>query len=369
MRDGAVEGVGEPGTEPAARDVIDGRGCLVTPGLVNTHHHMYQNLTRAFAPALGGDIFHWLRVQYPIWARLDEEAAYVSAWIGCIELALGGCTTTTDHLYVHPRDGGDLISAEIGAAAEVGLRFHATRGSMSLSEKDGGLPPDSVVQDDDEILADSQRLVEKHHDRSDHAMTQVALAPCSPFSVTPELMRSTAELADRLDVRLHTHIAETVGEDEYCLEHFGRRPIDYFEDCGWATDRAWVAHAVHPNASEIAPRPLGHGCRPLPQLQHADRCRPRAGAGASGGRRPRGPGMRRIGIHGLRLPLDGGEERPAPRAPAARRSGDGGPRRWRWVPGAERGASGVRRRSGDSPRGPVATWSCGPWRAWPSPGR
>ncbi|MCC6338708.1 MAG: 8-oxoguanine deaminase [Acidimicrobiia bacterium] len=252
VRDGAVEGVGEPGTEPAARDVIDGRGCLVTPGLVNTHHHMYQNLTRAFAPALGGDIFHWLRVQYPIWARLDEEAAYVSAWIGCIELALGGCTTTTDHLYVHPRDGGDLISAEIGAAAEVGLRFHATRGSMSLSEKDGGLPPDSVVQDDDEILADSQRLVEKHHDRSDHAMTQVALAPCSPFSVTPELMRSTAELADRLDVRLHTHIAETVGEDEYCLEHFGRRPIDYFEDCGWATDRAWVAHAVHPNASEIA---------------------------------------------------------------------------------------------------------------------
>ncbi|MFN8035142.1 MAG: 8-oxoguanine deaminase [Acidimicrobiia bacterium] len=248
---GAVNAVGVPGTEPAAAEVIDASGCLVTPGLVNTHHHMYQNLTRAFAPALGGDIFHWLRVQYPIWARLDEEAAYVSAWIGCTELALGGCTTTMDHLYVHPRGGGDLIGAEIRAAAEVGMRFHATRGSMSLSEKDGGLPPDSVVQDDDEILADSQRLVTVHHDRSPHAMTQVALAPCSPFSVTPELMKGTAELAERLDVRLHTHLAETTGEDVYCLEHFGRRPIEYFEDCGWATERAWVGHVVYPSEQEI----------------------------------------------------------------------------------------------------------------------
>ncbi|MEZ5171181.1 MAG: 8-oxoguanine deaminase [Acidimicrobiia bacterium] len=248
---GRVAAVGAPGTEPPAEATLDARGCLVTPGLVNTHHHLYQNLTRAFAPALRGDLFHWLRTLYPYWSLIDEEAVYVSTWIGLAELALGGCTTTSDHLYLHPRDAGDLISAEITAAQEVGLRFHATRGSMSLSKKDGGLPPDSVVQDDDEILADSERLVRDHHDSGSDAMVQVALAPCSPFSVTPDLMRSTAELAERLDVRLHTHIAETVNEDEYCIEKFGCRPIEYFDDVGWGSDRAWVAHCVWPNNAEI----------------------------------------------------------------------------------------------------------------------
>ncbi|MCZ7534684.1 MAG: 8-oxoguanine deaminase [Acidimicrobiia bacterium] len=249
---GAVAAVGLPGEEPEATQVIDAHGCLVTPGLINTHHHIYQNLTRAFAPALDGDLFQWLQTLYPIWTRLDEEAAHVSTWIGCVELALGGCTTTMDHLYVHPRGAGDLITAEIRAAGEVGLRFHATRGSMSLSAKDGGLPPNSVVQDDDEILADSERLVAMHHDRSPGAMVQVALAPCSPFSVTPQLMRATAELAERLDVRLHTHLAETAEEDAYCLEHFGRRPIEHFEECGWGSDRAWVAHMVCPDDGEIS---------------------------------------------------------------------------------------------------------------------
>jgi cytosine/adenosine deaminase-related metal-dependent hydrolase len=250
---GLVEAVGGPGDQrPAATHRLSAAGCLVTPGLVNTHHHIYQNLTRAYRPALQGNLFHWLRTLYPLWARLDEEAAYVSAWIGLCELALGGCTTTTDHLYVHPRHGGDLISAEIAAAREVGLRFHPTRGSMSLSEKDGGLPPDSVVQDDDAILADSERLVAMHHDRSHGAMVRIALAPCSPFSVTPGLMRSTAELAERLDVRLHTHLAEDRDEDTFCLETFGRRPLEHFEDCGWAGDRAWVAHCVYPNEEEIA---------------------------------------------------------------------------------------------------------------------
>jgi cytosine/adenosine deaminase-related metal-dependent hydrolase len=248
---GFVTDVGPPGQELPATRVLRADGCLVTPGLINTHHHIYQNLTRSFRPAVNGDLFTWLSTLYPVWARLDEEAAYVSAWIGLAELALGGCTTTTDHLYVHPRGGGDLISAEIAAAQELGVRFHPTRGSMSLSQKDGGLPPDSVVQDNDEILADSDRLVRRWHDPSPGAMVRIALAPCSPFSVTPELMRKTAELAEQLDVRLHTHLAEDPDEDRYCLEKFGRRPIDHFAEVGWGSDRAWVAHCVYPNEEEI----------------------------------------------------------------------------------------------------------------------
>ncbi len=251
ITDGVVRSVGGPGSEPPARRTVRADGCLVTPGLVNTHHHIYQNLTRAFRPALSGNLFHWLRTLYPVWSRLDEEAAYVSAWIGLCELALGGCTTTTDHLYVHPRHGGDLISAEITAARELGFRFHPTRGSMSLSEKDGGLPPDSVVQDDDDILADSERLVGLHHDPSPGAMVRVALAPCSPFSVTPDLMRRTAELAEKLDVRLHTHLAEDRDEDTFCEATFGCRPIEHFENVGWGGERAWVAHCVYPNPAEI----------------------------------------------------------------------------------------------------------------------
>ncbi len=249
---GSVVAVGPPGSEPPARRVVRADDCLITPGLINTHHHIYQNLTRAFRPALGGNLFDWLRTLYPVWSRLDEEAAYVSAWIGMCELAMGGCTTSSDHLYVHPRGGGDLIAAEIAAARDVGLRFHATRGSMSLGEKYGGLPPDSVVQEDDEILADSERLVDRFHDRAPGAMVRVALAPCSPFSVTPELMQATAELAERLDVRLHTHLAEVLDEEAFCQAQHGCRPIEFFERVGWGTDRVWVAHCIHPNAEEIA---------------------------------------------------------------------------------------------------------------------
>ena len=249
--DGFVTAVGEPGQEPEARDVIDASGCLVTPGLINTHHHMFQNLTRAFAPALGGGLFDWLKVLYPVWSRLDEEAAHVSAWIGLCELALGGCTTTTDHLYVFPPGAGDLISAEIAAAAQLGMRFHPTRGSMSLSVKDGGLPPDDLVENEDDILAESERLVATFHDPSPGAMTRVALAPGSPFSVTPELMAQTAAMAERLDVRLHTHLAEVPDEDAFCLRSFGCRPVEYLERVGWAGDRTWVAHCVHPNEREI----------------------------------------------------------------------------------------------------------------------
>jgi cytosine/adenosine deaminase-related metal-dependent hydrolase len=252
VTDGVVSGVGGAADpQPPATRRVDARGCLVTPGLVNTHHHLYQNLTRAYAPALTGGLFDWLVTLYPLWARLDEEAAHVSAYVGLTELALSGCTTSSDHLYVHPRGTGDLISAEVAAARELGVRFTATRGSMSLSVKDGGLPPDSVVQDDDEILTDSQRLVAAHHDRSPTALTRIALAPCSPFSVSTALMTRTAELAEALDVRLHTHLAETRDEDAFCLQTFGRRPVDYLADVGWMSDRTWLAHVVWPDPGEV----------------------------------------------------------------------------------------------------------------------
>ncbi|MEZ5217659.1 MAG: 8-oxoguanine deaminase [Ilumatobacteraceae bacterium] len=250
---GFVSGVGAEadGPPPAAARTIDASGCLVTPGLVNTHHHLYQNLTRAYPPMTSAPLFGWLQTLYPHWRHLDEEAAFVSAWVGLAELALSGCTTSTDHLYLHPHGGGDLLSAEIAAAVDLGFRFHPTRGSMSLSVKDGGLPPDDVVQDDDTILAECEAQVARHHDRSPGAMVRVALAPCSPFSVTTSLMERTAELAERLDVRLHTHLAENAEDDEFSLATFGCRPVEYFEQVGWCTDRSWVAHCVMPNPAEV----------------------------------------------------------------------------------------------------------------------
>jgi cytosine/adenosine deaminase-related metal-dependent hydrolase len=252
VTNGVIEAIGGPSDEPppAIRHVA-ANDSLVTPGLVNTHHHLYQNLTRALPAMTNKPLFGWLQTLYPLWARLDEEAAFVSAWIGLCELALSGCTTSTDHLYVHPHHGGDVLSATIAAAREVGVRFHPTRGSMSLSEKDGGLPPDSVVQPDDAILAACVEQVKRHHDRSHGAMVRIALAPCSPFTVTTELMRESAQLAARLDVRLHTHLAENVEDDAYSLERFGCRPVEYLERVGWCTDRTWVAHCVMPNADEI----------------------------------------------------------------------------------------------------------------------
>jgi cytosine/adenosine deaminase-related metal-dependent hydrolase len=212
---------------------------------------MYQNLTRAFPPMTNAALFGWLQTLYPLWSTLDEEAANVSAWVGLAELALSGCTTSTDHLYVHPAGGGDLLSAEVMAAKDLGMRFHPTRGSMSLSQKDGGLPPDNVVQDHDVILAESQRAVEQHHDASHGAMVRIALAPCSPFSVTKQLMTESAQLAEKLDVRLHTHFAENSEDDAFSIATFGCRPTQYLEDVGWCTDRAWVAHCVMPNHDEI----------------------------------------------------------------------------------------------------------------------
>ncbi|MFZ9717636.1 MAG: 8-oxoguanine deaminase, partial [Ilumatobacteraceae bacterium] len=250
ITDGFVSAIGS-GMPPAAKQVVDATDCLVTPGLVNTHHHLYQNLTRAFPPMTHAPLFGWLQTLYPLWRSLDEESANVSAWVGLAELALSGCTTSTDHLYVHPAGAGDLLSAEIAAARDIGVRFHPTRGSMSLSIKDGGLPPDDVVQDHDVILEESTRAVSMHHDRSRGAMVRVALAPCSPFSVTKKLMIDSAELAAKLDVRLHTHFAENSEDDAFSLATFGCRPMEYLEEVGWCSDRTWLAHCVMPNHEEI----------------------------------------------------------------------------------------------------------------------
>jgi len=248
---GIVVAIGA-GAPPVARAAIDASDCLVTPGLINTHHHLYQNLTRAFPPMTDSALFGWLRTLYPLWRALDEESAHVSAWVGLAELAMSGCTTSTDHLYVHPRGSGDLLSAEIAAARDFGVRFHPTRGSMSLSEKDGGLPPDDVVQDHDDILAASEAAVARHHDRSHGAMVRIALAPCSPFSVTKQLMIDSAVLAERLDVRLHTHFAENDEDDAFSIATFGCRPTQYLEEVGWASSRTWLAHCVKPNDAEVA---------------------------------------------------------------------------------------------------------------------
>ncbi len=228
---------------------VDGRGCVLTPGLVNARHHLYQWITRGLAA--DHTLFEWLQTLYPIWAGIDEEALHTAALGGLTQLALSGCATKTDHHYVFPREGGDLLGAEIAAAGEIGLRFHPTRGSMDLSEKDSGLP-DSVVQTIDEILAASADAVARWHDPEPGAMLRIALAPCSPFSVTTDLLRESAVLARDLGVRMHTHLAESVDEDAYCAEHFGCAPLEYMESVGWVGDDVWYAHGVEFDDAAIA---------------------------------------------------------------------------------------------------------------------
>ncbi|MFH1276906.1 MAG: 8-oxoguanine deaminase [Candidatus Eisenbacteria bacterium] len=253
LRGGAIAGIGGPGEEPeeGVGETIDASGMVVLPGLVNTHHHFYQTLTRAFPGATDVGLFPWLTTLYPVWARLSREQVRVAAEMALAELLLSGCSTSSDHHYLFTKELTDPVDAAIEAAVRLGARFHATRGSMSLSEKDGGLPPDSVVQEEETILRDCRRVVEAHHDPSPGSMVRVALAPCSPFSVTEDLMRETAALAEAYEVRLHTHLAETKDEEEYCLARFGLRPLDYLEKTGWLSDRAWVAHGIHFDDGEI----------------------------------------------------------------------------------------------------------------------
>jgi 8-oxoguanine deaminase len=247
-----IELVAKGGAPTTANvDVFDANAHVVIPGLINTHHHFYQTLTRALPGALDRELFPWLQALYPIWARLTPEALDLAVTLAMAELLLSGCTTTTDHHYVFPVGLTDAIDIEVAAARRLGIRTVLTRGSMNLSQRDGGLPPDSVVQDEDTILADSQRLITLLHETGTGAMSQIALAPCSPFSVTTSLMRATAELAARYDVRLHTHLAESEDENRFCQEIYNCRPLDYLEDCGWLHDRTWLAHGIHFNNTEI----------------------------------------------------------------------------------------------------------------------
>ncbi len=243
IRDGWIEHVGATDELPTAADeVLDLAGHVVAPGMVNTHHHLYQTLTRVVPGAQDAGLFDWLKTLYPVWARMTPEHVAVSTQVGLAELALSGCTTSSDHLYLFPN--GSRLDDQIEAAQSVGLRFHAARGSMSLGESDGGLPPDSVVEDEATILQDTQRVIEAFHDPAPGAMVRVVVAPCSPFSVTTDLMRSSAELARSYGVTLHTHLAETIDEEEFCLETFGLKPLDYAESVGWLGDDVWFAHAV-----------------------------------------------------------------------------------------------------------------------------
>ena len=229
---------------------IDASGCIVVPGLVNCHHHLYQTLTRSIATAEGKSLFDWLQTLYPIWGEMDAESVYVSARLGLAELMLSGATTVSDHLYLFPN--GARLDDEIRAARELGVRFHPTRGSMSLGQSQGGLPPDSVCEDEDAILADCERVIAEFHDPEALSMLRIGLAPCSPFSVTPELMRKTARLARRhRGVRLHTHLAETIDENRFCEQQFGQRPLPYLQSLGWTGDDVWFAHMVHPDSTEI----------------------------------------------------------------------------------------------------------------------
>jgi cytosine/adenosine deaminase-related metal-dependent hydrolase len=228
---------------------VDGSGCLATPGLVNCHHHLYQWATRGLAQQ--ATLFEWLVELYPVWAHIDAEIERAAARAGLASLARSGCTTTTDHHYVFPRGAGDLLAVEVEVAGEMGLRFHPCRGSMDLGESRGGLPPDSVVEDRDGILASSEEAIDRFHDPSPGSMLRIALAPCSPFSVTRSLMAEAAELARKKGVRLHTHLAETKDEEIFCLEQYGVRPVEYLEDLGWLGDDVWLAHCVHLNEDEV----------------------------------------------------------------------------------------------------------------------
>ncbi len=250
IRDGFIEQVGPSSSLPESADeILDLSGHVVLPGLVNTHHHFYQTLTRNLPAAQNANLFNWLKTLYPIWARLTPPDIFTSSQTALAELALSGCTTAADHLYLFPN--GCKLDDEIEAGRTVGLRLHASRGSMSLGESQGGLPPDSVTDSEEKILADSERLIQRYHDSQPGSMTQIVLAPCSPFSVTGDLMRQSAALARRYGVHLHTHLAETEDEEQFCLQKFGYRPVGYMQSVDWVGADVWFAHSVYLNPQEI----------------------------------------------------------------------------------------------------------------------
>ena len=253
IEDGRIAEVLGAGQQPSTpcKQTFDAREHVLLPGLINTHHHFYQTLTRAWAPVVNQPLFPWLKTLYPVWARLTPEKLALASKVALAELLLSGCSTAADHHYLFPGGLENAIDVQVEAVRELGMRAMLTRGSMSLGEADGGLPPQQTVQQGEVILADSQRLIGQYHQRGDGAQIQIALAPCSPFSVTQEIMRQSAELADDLDVRLHTHLAETLDEEDFCLQRFGLRTVDYLDSVGWLGPRTWLAHGIHFNPDEI----------------------------------------------------------------------------------------------------------------------
>jgi cytosine/adenosine deaminase-related metal-dependent hydrolase len=250
IRDGFIEQVGHTAELPQSADeILDLSGYVVLPGLINTHHHFYQTLTRAVPAAQNANLFNWLKTLYPIWARMTPDDIYTSTQTALAELALSGCTTASDHLYLFPN--GSKLDDEIEAGLQLGVRLHASRGSMSLGESQGGLPPDSVTDKEDVILADSERLIQRYHDPKPGSMTHIVLAPCSPFSVTGDLMKESAKLARKYGVHLHTHLAETEDEEQFCLQKFGYRPVGYMQSVDWVGSDVWFAHSVYVNDEEI----------------------------------------------------------------------------------------------------------------------
>lgn len=254
IENGLISEVLAAGQQPArpCDQLFDARDHVVLPGLINTHHHFYQTLTRAWGPVVNQPLFPWLKTLYPVWARLTPDALALASKVAMAELLLSGCTTAADHHYLFPRGMEESIDIQVAAVRELGMRAMLTRGSMSLGEDDGGLPPRHTVQGQQQILDDSLRLVRQYHQRGAGAQIQIALAPCSPFSVTEEIMVESAKLAAELDVRLHTHLAETLDEEAFCLERFGLRTVDYLDKVGWLGDRTWLAHGIHFNPDEIA---------------------------------------------------------------------------------------------------------------------
>jgi 8-oxoguanine deaminase len=253
IEDGAISELLKAGQQPAlpCAQSFDAREHVVLPGLINTHHHFYQTLTRAWAPVVNQPLFPWLQTLYPVWARLTPEKLALASKVALAELLLSGCSTAADHHYLFPGGLENAIDVQVEAVRELGMRAMLTRGSMSLGQADGGLPPQQTVQQGEVILADSQRLIQSYHQRGDGAQIQIALAPCSPFSVTQDIMRQSAELAEELDVRLHTHLAETLDEEDFCLQRFGLRTVDYLDSVGWLGPRTWLAHGIHFNPEEI----------------------------------------------------------------------------------------------------------------------
>jgi cytosine/adenosine deaminase-related metal-dependent hydrolase len=270
-RDGVIAEVGS-GRMPAADEVLDLPNCIAMPGLVNAHDHMYQWATRGYVP--DGTLFEWLRALYPVWALIDADTVRIAARAAMARLLLCGCTLSTDHHYVFPNGRGGIFEALVDTASELGLRFHPSRGSMSLGESKGGLPPDSVVEEEEAILAHTEDMIHRFHNPAPGSMCRVVVAPCSPFSVTPQLMRDSADLARRHGVRLHTHLAETLDEERFCREQFGKRPFELMEDLGWTGDDVWFAHGIHFSDAEVA-RVAKHGTG----VAHCPSSNARLGAG------------------------------------------------------------------------------------------